>query len=336
MRTTSTNKWAGLTKAKWIPAAAVGLFVVMLLLLAGCQAQEKSKVNSPDLTPAAETPQKNQIPLQQKSISPKEEKPPPTPSKQPESRPTLRPLPSPIQPTPLVLEVEDITSSPVPAATEEPATKEPLKKCDERLPGDDLLALVTLDYGLNREFAPGDLVPLADQVPYSVTLGYPTEVREVILTPLVEMINDMLSAGLYPQILSGYRSYTAQVLAREKWENLYPDHVSIISAPPGHSEHQLGTVIDFGSPELPGIVGQPDIQFHTYFYKTSEGQWLSENAHKYGFTLSYPKEAIEITGFYYEPWHYRYVGQSIAEQLLEQETSLIEYQLANQAPPCLP
>lgn len=314
--------------------------MVLLLFLAGCQAQETtgeiSMTRSPGLTPAVGTPQKNQAPIQQKSISTKNEEPPPTPSKQPKSRPTLRPESTPVEPTPTAFEMEDITSSPVPPATEEPATKEPLAKCDERMPGDDLLAVVTLDYGLNRDFAPDDLVPLAGEVPYSVTLGYPTEVRQVILAPLVEMINDMLSAGLYPQILSGYRSYTAQVIARNKWESLYPDHVSIISAPPGHSEHQLGTVIDFGSPELPGIVGQPDIQFHTYFYKTSEGQWLAENAHKYGFTLSYPKEAFETTGFYYEPWHYRYVGQSMAEQLLAQETSLIEYQLASQAPPCLP
>jgi zinc D-Ala-D-Ala carboxypeptidase len=310
--------------------------MVMLLLLAGCQAQERSYSQSPDLTPAASTSQKNQAPLQQKSLSTENEEPSPTPSQQPDARPTLRPAPAPIEATPIVFELEDTFRRLVPPATEEPATKEPLLKCDERMPGDDLFALVTLDYGLNRDYAPGDLVPLADQVPYSVTLGYPTEVREVILAPLVEMINDMLSAGLYPQILSGYRSYTAQVIARNKWESLYPDHASIISAPPGHSEHQLGTVIDFGSPELPGIVGQPDIQFHTYFYKTSEGQWLAENAHKYGFTLSYPKEAFETTGFYYEPWHYRYIGQSMAEQLLEQETSLIEYQLANQVPPCLP
>jgi D-alanyl-D-alanine carboxypeptidase len=318
----------------------MGLFLALLLLLAGCRAQEPAQesavVQSPGLASTAEAPPKDQAVPQKMSGPQKDDAHLPTPSKQLNARPTVQPTTAPLEPTPIAFEREETPRGTVSLAAREPATKEPITKCDERMPGNDLLAVVTLEYGLNRDFIPANLVPLADQVPHSVTLGYPTQVRQEILAPLVEMIDDMLSAGLYPQILSGYRSYTAQVIARDKWESLYPDHASIISAPPGHSEHQLGTVVDFGSPELPGIVGQPDIQFHTYFYKTSEGQWLAENAHKYGFTLSYPMEAFETTGFYYEPWHYRYVGESLAEQLLERETTLTEYQLENQAPPCLP
>lgn len=223
-----------------------------------------------------------------------------------------------------------------PPVEEEIPTPLPPVSCDERLTGSALHTLVTKEYGLSEAYAPDDLVALADYLPYGVTVGYPSEVREIIVEPLVEMVNDMLEEGLQPWILSGYRSYAAQALSWDKWNRLYPETAAIVSALPGHSEHQLGTVVDFGSPELAGIVGQPGIEFHTYFYKTSEGQWLLENAYKYGFTLSFTKEAFDTTGFYYEPWHYRYVGKEMAAMLHEQNVTLIEYLLSNEPPPCTP
>jgi zinc D-Ala-D-Ala carboxypeptidase len=242
---------------------------------------------------------------------------------------TNRPLAAPPTPTPRATS----TLTPTPPVT---ATPTPGGNCLERVPGDDLFTIVTQTYGLSRYYAPQDLVPLADYLPQSVTMGFPNEVRSVIIEPLTRMVNDMIAAALHPTIISGYRSYSAQAIAYEKWASQYPEHVSIISAPPGHSEHQLGTVVDFGSPELPEIVADPDIEFHTYFYLTSEGQWLQANAHKYGFTLSYPREAFEITGFYYEPWHYRYVGVELATSLYESRQSLTEYLLAHQPEPCVP
>lgn len=208
--------------------------------------------------------------------------------------------------------------------------------CDERVPSDDLLTLVTLEYGLSREYEPADLVPLADYMPPSITLGYPTEIRKIIAQPLETMINDMRAVGLQPTIISGYRSYAAQAIAWNKWLTLEPERVSILSAPPGHSEHQLGTTVDFGSPELADIVGQEEIEFHTYFYQTSEGIWLEEHAHEYGFVLSYPRNALEVTGFYYEPWHFRFVGTELAAELKEKDLILTEHLLDLQPLPCLP
>lgn len=225
------------------------------------------------------------------------------------------------------------THTPTPPVTPTPT---PGGNCHERIPSDDLFTIVTQTYGLSRHYAPQDLVPLADYLPQSVTMGFPNEVRGIIIEPLIRMVNDMIAAALRPTIISGYRSYSAQAIAYQKWATQYPDHVGIISAPPGFSEHQLGTVVDFGSPELPEIVGDPEIEFHTYFYRTSEGQWLLANAHRYGFTLSYPREAFVITGFYYEPWHYRYVGVELATQLHETEQSLTEFLLAHQPEPCIP
>ncbi|MBE2221235.1 MAG: D-alanyl-D-alanine carboxypeptidase family protein [Anaerolineae bacterium] len=239
--------------------------------------------------------------------------------------PTITPVPTLETPTPLV-------------PTEIPATPTatPIGVCSQRIPSDDLFTLVTQTYNLSRDYAPKDLVLLTDYLAMDVTLGYPSEIREVALQPLLTLINDMKAEGLQPQIISGYRSYSGQSIAWNKWSTEMPERASIISARPGHSEHQLGTVVDFGSPSLPDIVGDPDIEFHTYFFKTPEGIWLLENAHLYGFTLSYTREASEITGFFYEPWHYRYVGVEMATQLKEVGLTLTEFQLANQPEPCIP
>ncbi|MCA9867296.1 MAG: M15 family metallopeptidase [Anaerolineales bacterium] len=238
---------------------------------------------------------------------------------------------------PTATDLPTIAPSPLPTASLTPSpTPDRNIPCSSRIPDNGLLTVVTLTYGLSRDYEPAGLVGLSGYLPNDVTLGYPTELRRVAVTPLVKMITDMQAAGLQPRVLSGYRSFSAQAIARQKWLEKEPDRANILSAPPGFSEHQLGTVIDFGSPELAEIVGQEDIEFHTWFYKTSEGRWLLDNAHKYGFTLSYPFEAFEITGFFYEPWHYRYVGVEMATQLHEEGISLTEHQLATEPPPCIP
>ena len=196
--------------------------------------------------------------------------------------------------------------------------------------------MVDRNYGLSRDFKPLDLVQLSDYLPIDVTKGYPTEIREVVINQLVAMIDAMVEEGLQPNIISGHRDYSAQAIAWAKWLEKEPNRVGVISAPPGFSEHQLGTTLDFGSPELAFIVGDENVEFHTYFYKTSEGLWLAENAHFYGFSLSYPRETFELTGFFYEPWHYRYVGVELATQLRNRGMSLIEYLIENEPEQCIP
>jgi D-alanyl-D-alanine carboxypeptidase len=246
-------------------------------------------------------------------------------------------LPSSPTPRPTAANTPQPTLTPSPSASATPSpTPDRDIPCSQRVLDDGLWAVVTMTYGLSRDYEPRGLVDLAGYLPQEVTLGYPTQLRHLVINPLVKMVTDMQAAGLNPVIISGYRSYSAQAIARQKWAEKEPERVGILSAPPGFSEHQLGTVVDFGSPELAEIVGQEDIEFHTYFYKTSEGAWLLENAHRYGFTLSFPFEAMETTGFFYEPWHYRYVGVEMATRLHELGTSLSEYQLSVEPPPCIP
>jgi D-alanyl-D-alanine carboxypeptidase len=246
----------------------------------------------------------------------------------PTSVPSATPPPT-VTPQPTVTPMPTATSTATPTSTPSPT---PIPLCAERFPEeDDLLALVSQDYGLAADYEPDDLVPLADSFPSAVTRGYPTQVRGNMITPLQDLIAAMHDAGLRPFIVSGFRGYWEQNMARQKWAEQFPDWAHNISALPGHSEHQLGTTVDFSTPELP-----PAIEFHPAFADTSEGQWLAEHAYEYGFTMSYPDGRYEETGFNYEPWHFRYVGLELASELRASGLTISEYLLAAFGAPCLP
>ena len=116
--------------------------------------------------------------------------------------------------------------------------------------------------------------------------------------------------------MSSYRSYDYQV-------NLYNNYVETdgqeaadtYSARAGYSEHQTGLAVDVYNQELP----------YTSFEETEEFNWMQENAYKYGFILRFPKDKVNITGYQYEAWHYRYVGKDIAEYIHNHNLTLEEY-----------
>lgn len=122
--------------------------------------------------------------------------------------------------------------------------------------------------------------------------------------------------GLSLTAFSTYRSYDYQV-------NLYNNYVARdgqaaadrYSARPGYSEHQTGLAFDIGDLRMPD----------KYFTETEATKWLAKEAYKYGFILRYPQGKEHITGYKYEPWHYRYVGESLAKQIYEQQTTLEEF-----------
>lgn len=117
--------------------------------------------------------------------------------------------------------------------------------------------------------------------------------------------------GINIKIGSGFRSYSTQ-------KNLYNNYVKrdgkaaadTYSARPGHSEHQTGLGFDIVSTDLPS-----SYQINSTFDNTDEAKWASDNAYKYGFILRYPKGKTGETGYKYESWHFRYVGEDLAKKL---------------------
>ncbi|AIN93146.1 M15 family metallopeptidase [Treponema putidum] len=114
--------------------------------------------------------------------------------------------------------------------------------------------------------------------------------------PLQKMAEDAKKTGLEIMVSSGYRSYSYQTKLFSKYEKEYGKKNALsFSAPPGASQHQLGTVIDFAT-------------IDDSYADTPEGKWMLNNAWKYGWSLSYPKNMEHITGYKWECWHYRYLG----------------------------
>ncbi|GEP84924.1 D-alanyl-D-alanine carboxypeptidase [Staphylococcus piscifermentans] len=141
----------------------------------------------------------------------------------------------------------------------------------------------------------------------------------VARTQLNKMIEDGRKHGLNILYRSGFRSYAEQT-------QLYNSYVQRdgkaaadkYSAAPGTSEHQTGLAFDVGT-------NPSNADFKEAFGQTREGKWLADNAYKYGFILRYPKGKEKITGYQYEPWHFRYVGKKDAKKIHAQKLTLEEY-----------
>lgn len=130
-----------------------------------------------------------------------------------------------------------------------------------------------------------------------------------------KMAKDALEFGYKIIAVSAYRSYYYQdSLYRNYVKEKGLEYADKCSARPGHSEHQTGLAVD--------IMGSNND--YNLFASSKEFNWVKENAHKYGFILRYPGGKEYITGFKYEPWHYRYVGD-IANYIYENNITLEEY-----------
>lgn len=118
---------------------------------------------------------------------------------------------------------------------------------------------------------------------------------------------------------TAYRSYEFQNTLYTNYVNRYGEaEANTFSAKPGQSEHQSGLAVDVSSPVVSYALSDD-------FGDTAEGKWMAENAHKYGFILRFPLGKEEITGYQYEPWHLRYVGQPAADEIYEKGITLEEY-----------
>lgn len=137
----------------------------------------------------------------------------------------------------------------------------------------------------------------------------------------IQMLNDAAAQGVGLFVTSSYRSAEKQAQNLESYINTlisqgYSQEEAKIQAEkeialPGHSEHNAGLALDIVSSDYWSTHSDLDESFE----KLPQFDWLIDNCWKYGFILSYPKGKEEITGFIYEPWHYRFVGLKHAEKI---------------------
>lgn len=167
------------------------------------------------------------------------------------------------------------------------------------------LTLVNKKHFLSEDYKT-NLVSI-DNYPVKVT-KYNMEVNKEVLLAYLEMIDDLELNDLY--IFSAYRSYDRQIEIYKNASDLR--YVAI----PGTSEHQTGLVLDISTLHY-GLI--------TQFEESKEFKKLIANCHYYGFILRYPKGKENITGYNYEPWHFRFVGRESATFIMTHNLTLEEY-----------
>jgi D-alanyl-D-alanine carboxypeptidase len=180
---------------------------------------------------------------------------------------------------------------------------------------DDLGVLVDRSHSLPSEYAPEDLVPLQD---YGVPAPDSEMLRREAAEHLGRLVKGAAAAGEDLEAASGYRSFEEQRRSHKRLMGVFGAEAGRMSATPGHSQHQLGTAVDFTNATL-------GHQITGDFARTSAYRWLERHAWEYGFVLAYPRGKEDETRYEWEPWHYRYVGVENAKRLEESDLSLQEF-----------
>jgi len=172
-----------------------------------------------------------------------------------------------------------------------------LAKIDE-----ELLAKYSKVFFLNENFMPERLEQIDDK--------YVLEGKkdQYFHASAIDHMEDLFKAAARDdidlKIISAYRSFDEQISLKGQFTQVYGEGANAFSADQGFSEHQLGTTLDLTTPAIGGTFES--------FAQTEAYEWLLDNAHKYGFILSYPED----NRFYiFEPWHWRFVGTELARHL---------------------
>ena len=176
---------------------------------------------------------------------------------------------------------------------------------------EDYLTLINKNYQLRSNYVPNDLESIS--LKYSNSDKY---LRKIAKKQFEKLSEDAKKLEYRIIAVSAYRDYNYQnELFNYYVKNKGLDYALECSAKPGHSEHQTGLAVDV----------EGSNKNYDDFENTKEYTWMKDNAHKYGFILRYPKGKENITGFKFEPWHYRYVGIQIATYLYQNNLTLEEY-----------
>lgn len=259
----------------------------LTLTLVGCTTSEQADPNEP---------------IEQPTVSDTEK-----PAETPTDNET-----APAEPAPEAEEPAETDKDEQPATEPEPPVEEePVAEPDDpsqpiELNGQanlelDALVLVNKQIALPSDYQPADLVPANIDFVDSAT-GERRMLRKEAARAIESLMKDAKAARIDLKGTSAFRTYAYQVqlfnayVARDGKEQAMK-----YSAPPGHSEHQTGLAIDVSSASV-------GYQLTQELEQTTEGKWLADNAHKYGFIVRYQRAYEAETGYMYEPWHLRYIG----------------------------
>lgn len=168
----------------------------------------------------------------------------------------------------------------------------------------ELLQKYSKVFFLNEHYIPDSLTEIPKE--YNYEKNKTIEFHAKAWPYLESLLKAAKDDGMDLKIISGYRSFGTQSSLKNQYTVVYGSGANKFSADQGYSEHQLGTALDFTTSET-------GTDFNG-FEKTPEYKWLVDNAYKYGFIISYPKEN---TYYQSEPWHWRFVGTNLAKRLHE-------------------
>jgi D-alanyl-D-alanine carboxypeptidase len=175
------------------------------------------------------------------------------------------------------------------------------------------LTLLDTTYRLPRAYVPPRLKPIS-----AAGFESPLLVRTGVIDDLAALREAAASAGVPVGVVAAYRSYDQQArLFERRREQLGTSEALAKTARPGHSEHQLGTAVDFKSARERDVTENWD--------RTATGKWVTGNAWRFGFIQSYPRGLEDVTCYGNEPWHFRYFGRTLAAEIHRSHLTLREF-----------
>lgn len=171
---------------------------------------------------------------------------------------------------------------------------------------------------LPSSYVPADLV--APNVPLRLgSTNSEMRVRADVAAGMEKMFAAAKLDGINLMLASGYRSYTNQSATYFGFvSSSGVAQADTFSARPGHSEHQTGLAADIEPTSRTCELDQ-------CFANTPEGKWLAANSYKFGFIIRYEQTTQGLTGYEYEPWHIRYVGNALAQQIYQTGQTLEQF-----------
>jgi D-alanyl-D-alanine carboxypeptidase len=292
--------------------ASTALALVLVAALAACAGETGD--TSPTALPGASSP----APADSAT---------PGASETPTATPTETPEPeAPVETAdPSATPAPEETALPAPTASAAPSTP-PAATAEPTPPAADPPASAAIDDPASYSVVVNKLRPLApadyaapDLVSVPVPYANAPVLRQAASDAVVAMFAQFTAeTGLQMQSQSAYRPYQTQVEVYAGWvASKGQAGADLTSARPGFSEHQTGLAIDVSA--LPSVCA-----LQACFADTPQGQWLAANSWKYGFVLRYPSGQTAITGYEFEPWHYRYVGVETATDYFESGSPTLE------------